>query len=57
MRTIEDICLAHNLNINPNTTYKDIIKQIYYDFDKQSLQALMNDIMDEETQYGDRIFD
>ena len=57
MRTIEDICKEHNLNVIPPISYKELLKQIYYNFDKVTLQNLMNDVMEEETQYGERIFD
>lgn len=57
MRDIVKICLEHGIEVDDNTNFKDFIKKIYYDFNKQTLQALMNDIMNEEVQYGERIFD
>lgn len=57
MRDIVKICLGHGIEVDDNTSFKDFIKKIYYDFDKQTLQQLMNDIMSEEVQHGERIFD
>lgn len=57
MRDIVKICLEHGIEVDNNTNFKDFIKKIYYDFDRQTLQELMNDIMSEEVQHGERIFD
>lgn len=57
MRDITDICLEHGIAVDKDTNFKDFIKQIYYNFDKSTLQNLMNDIMKEEVQYGEQIFD
>ena len=57
MRDIVKICLEHGIKVDSNTNFKDFIKKIYYDFDRQTLQELMNDIMSEEVQHGERIFD
>ena len=57
MRDIVKICSEHGIEVNDNTSFKDFIKKIYYDFDKKTLQELMNDIMSEEVQHGERIFD
>lgn len=57
MRDIVKICSEHGIEVDDNTSFKVFIKKIYYDFDKQTLQELMNDIMSEEVQYGERIFD
>ena len=57
MRDIVKICLEHGIEVDDNTSFKDFIKKIYYDFDRQTLQELMNDIMSEEVQHGERIFD
>lgn len=57
MRDIVKICLEHGIEVDGNTNFKDFIKKIYYDFDRQTLQELMNDIMSEEVQHGERIFD
>lgn len=57
MRNITDICLEHGITVDKDTNFKDFIKQIYYNFDKSTLQNLMNDIMEEEVQHGEQIFD
>lgn len=57
MRDIIKICSEHGIEVDDNTSFKVFIKKIYYDFDKQTLQKLMDDIMSEEVQYGERIFD
>lgn len=57
MRDIIDICLEHGITVDKDTNFKDFIKQIYYDFDRFTLQNLMDDIMEEEVQHGEQIFD
>ena len=57
MRNITDICLEHGITVDKDTNFKDFIKQIYYDFDRFTLQNLMDDIMEEEVQHGEQIFD
>lgn len=53
---LKQICKAHELDCGDGS-FAHIIKQIYYNWDMDMLQELMNDIMTAETEKGEVIFD
>jgi hypothetical protein len=60
-KEFKELCAYYNLNVEEDNgnecPFREVIREIYYNWTKEELQSFMNNLMYEEEKYGEALFD